>query len=72
MAKSGVTAKLRYRLLTGADDKSFCKRVSQALDDGYELYGSPTVTFNGKQVIAAQAVILRAKSTTPRKSSTSK
>ena len=72
MAKSGVKSKQRYRLLTGPDDKQFCERVSAALDDGYELYGSPAVTFNGRQVIAAQAVILRAKSTTPRKSSTSK
>lgn len=61
MAKSGVTPRLRYRLLTGPDDKSFCERVSAALDEGYELYGSPSVTFNGKNVIAAQAIILRAK-----------
>ena len=72
MAKSGVTPKLRYRLLTGPDDKAFCERVSAALDEGYELYGSPSVTFNGKTVIAAQAIILRATSRTPRKSSTSK
>ena len=72
MAKSGVKSKLRYRLLTGPDDKHFCERVSAALDDGYELYGSPSVTFNCGHVIAAQAVIRRAKSTTPRKSSTSK
>jgi len=61
MAKSGVTAKLRYRLLTGPDDKTFCERVSAALDDGYELYGSPSVTFNGERVIAAQAIVLKAK-----------
>jgi len=61
MAKSGVTAKLRYRLLTGPDDKAFCERVSAALDDGYELYGSPSVTFNGERVIAAQAIVLKAK-----------
>ena len=60
MAKSGVTAKLRYRLLTGPDDKTFCERVSAALDDGYELYGSPSVTFNGERVIAAQAIVLKA------------
>ena len=72
MAEPGVKSKLRYRLLTGPDAKHFCDRVLAALDDGYELYSSPSVTFNGGQVIAAQAVILRAKSTTPRKSSTSK
>jgi hypothetical protein len=50
--------RLRYRLLTGPDDVSFCERVSEALRDGYELYGSPSVTYNGERVIAAQAVIL--------------
>jgi len=51
-------ARLRYRLLTGPDDKSFCQRVSEALDQGYELHGSPTATFNGERVIVAQAVVL--------------
>ncbi len=46
-----------YRLLTGPDDSSFCKRVSEALDLGYVLYGSPAATFNGEQVIVAQAII---------------
>lgn len=49
----------RYRLLTGVDDSAFCQKVSDALDSGYELYGSPSVTFNGKNVIAAQAVVLK-------------
>ena len=47
----------RYRLLTGKDDASFCKRVSQALELGYVLYGSPAATFNGEHVVVAQAVI---------------
>ncbi len=46
-----------YRLLTGVDDRSFCEKVSKALLDGYELYGSPSCTFNGKNVIVAQAVL---------------
>lgn len=49
---------LRYRLLTGPDDKSFCQRISDALDQGYKLYGSPSMTFNGERVIVAQAVVL--------------
>lgn len=52
-------AKLRYRLLTGPDDKTFCERVSKALDDGYELYGSPSITFNGERCIVAQAIVLK-------------
>ena len=33
----------RYRLLTGPDDEAFCRRVSEALDLGYELYGDPAI-----------------------------
>jgi hypothetical protein len=50
--------RLRYRLLTGPDDRSFCERVSQALAEGYRLYGNPSVTFDGQRVVAAQAVVL--------------
>ena len=46
-----------YRLLTGPDDAAFCHRVSEALALGYKLYGAPAATFNGKDVIVAQAVI---------------
>lgn len=46
-----------YRLLTGKDDASFCHRVSEALALGYVLHGSPALTFNGTDVIAAQALL---------------
>ena len=46
-----------YRILTGPDDVKFCIRVSEALLLGYELYGSPALTFNGVNVIVAQAII---------------
>ena len=46
-----------YRLLTGPDNAEFCHRVSEALSLGYELYGSPGLTHDGEQVIAAQALI---------------
>ncbi|MCZ4281203.1 DUF1737 domain-containing protein [Kiloniella laminariae] len=49
--------KQRYRFITGKDDDQFCKRVSQALNDGYHLYGSPSLTFNGTEVICGQAVV---------------
>lgn len=53
--------KLGYRLLTGPDDKAFCERVSSALKDGYELYGSPAICYDAikGQRIVAQAVILK-------------
>lgn len=46
----------RYRVLTGPDDETFCRRVSAALDLGYTLHGGPAVTFNGERVIVAQAL----------------
>ncbi len=49
---------LAYRLITGPDDSSFCERISLALADGYVLHGGPAVTYNGTDVICAQAVIL--------------
>ena len=53
-----MSEKLRYRLLTGPDDHAFCERVSEALEDGYILYGPPSITFNGDRCIVAQAVVL--------------
>lgn len=46
-----------YRILTGRDDAKFCHRASEALSLGYRLHGSPAVTYDGKSVIAAQAII---------------
>jgi hypothetical protein len=46
-----------FRVLTGPDDAAFCHRVSQAIALGYMLYGSPAATFNGENVIVAQALI---------------
>nr|WP_048427901.1 DUF1737 domain-containing protein [Methylobacterium indicum] len=46
-----------YRLVTGKDDAHFCRRISEALALGYRLHGSPACTFNGTDVIVAQAVV---------------
>ncbi|WOH69844.1 DUF1737 domain-containing protein [Bradyrhizobium sp. BWA-3-5] len=46
-----------YRLLTGKDDAAFCRRVSEAIELGYVLYGSPSLTFNGEHVVAGQALV---------------
>ena len=46
-----------YRILTGPDDAAFCHRVSDALALGYVPFGSPAATFNGRQVIVAQAMV---------------
>lgn len=50
-------APLRYRVLTGPDDRSFCERVSAALDEGWRLHGGPALTSNGGRVIVAQAIV---------------
>jgi hypothetical protein len=55
-----VKERLRYLLLTGPDDADFCARVSAAIDEGYELYGSPAITHDGERTIVAQALLLPA------------
>ena len=46
-----------YRVLTGPDDAAFCRRVGEAIALGYRLHEGPAVTFNGEQVIVAQALL---------------
>lgn len=49
---------LRYRLLTGTDDRAFCEKVSDALDDGYALHGAPSIaTRPDGTIVCAQAVV---------------
>lgn len=35
-----------YRLLTGDDDSAFCHKVTQALNLGWQLHGSPTYAYD--------------------------
>ena len=49
--------KLRYRLLTGPHTAAFCERISTALDEGYMLYGSPSITAGPDGMVAAQAIL---------------
>ena len=48
-----------YRYLTGPDDAAFCHRITEALNRGWQLYGSPTLTYDAEQkrVICGQAII---------------
>jgi hypothetical protein len=48
-----------YRVLTGGDDAAFCKKVSEALNKGWHLYGSPVLTFDSVtgRPICGQAVV---------------
>lgn len=56
-----VTVVMRYRYLTGPDDSSFCDRVTEALNDGWELAGSPTLAHNADtgQMVCGQAITRR-------------
>ncbi len=58
MTEPTTDGRLAYRLLTGPDDEEFCRRVSSALREGYRLHGDPALTFDGRRVIAAQALVL--------------
>lgn len=48
-----------YRYLTGVDDVNFCKRVSAALNSGWQLHGNPTLTFDAVKgrVICGQTIV---------------
>ena len=48
----------RYRFLTGPDDAGFCQRVSDAMADGYVLYGDPVMVMTSEGVRCGQAVVL--------------
>ena len=47
-----------YRFLSGADNADFCQRVSDALADGYVLYGNPVMVMDKNLRVVGQAVIL--------------
>ena len=52
-----MTTHKRYRFLSGPDDAKFCQRVSEALAQGYKLYGNPVLVIEEGQRIVGQAVI---------------
>ncbi|NBB49624.1 DUF1737 domain-containing protein [Rhizobium sp. CRIBSB] len=48
-----------YRFITGPDDASFCHRVTDALNKGWELHGAPSLSFNvaENKMFCGQAVV---------------
>ena len=46
-------------MLTGGDDAAFCKKVSEALNKGWELHGGPAMSFDAAsgRTICGQAVV---------------
>ena len=47
-----------YRYLTGTDDAAFCRRVTEALSNGWILYGPPGIAYDAKagRIICGQAI----------------
>ena len=60
-AKAVISTDKRFKMLTGVDDSAFCQKVSDHLDAGYELYGSPSITVKGAQIWVGQAVTRKPK-----------
>jgi hypothetical protein len=48
-----------YSLLAGPDDDSFCHRVTERLNRGWELHGAATLIYDPeiKRVICGQALV---------------
>jgi len=48
-----------YRFLSADDTPAFCHKVSDALDKGWELYGSPAYAFDAANGVmrCGQAVV---------------
>jgi len=38
-----------YRFITGPDDEAFCMRVTESLNNGWELRGRASLTLDGKR-----------------------
>jgi hypothetical protein len=51
-----------YRLLTEEDTSAFCHKVTEALNKGWELYGSPTYAWDAAKGVmrCGQAVVKEA------------
>ncbi|SLN46293.1 hypothetical protein PSA7680_02371 [Pseudoruegeria aquimaris] len=54
-----------YRLLTEDDTSAFCHKVTDALNKGWELHGSPAYAFDASNGVmrCAQAVVKEAEGT---------
>ncbi len=54
-----------YRLLTEEDTLAFCHKVTDALNKGWELYGSPTYAWDAAMGVmrCGQAVVKEAPGT---------
>ena len=59
MTETDTSKRKAYRFLTGPDDAAFCQRISDALAQGYVLYGQPIMQIDGHgKRHCGQAVVL--------------
>jgi hypothetical protein len=59
MSEDKASNKKAYRFLTGPVDAAFCQRVSDALRDGWVLYGPPLMQVDAQgNRHCGQAVVL--------------
>ena len=40
-----------YRFITNDDTSIFCHRITEALSNGWKLYGEPKMTYNSKSKV---------------------
>jgi hypothetical protein len=53
-----MTIRKSYRFLTGPDGAGFGQKVSDALAEGYVLYGDLVMASRNCEIVCGQAVIL--------------
>jgi hypothetical protein len=60
-AKAVISTEKLYKMLTGLDNGDFCQKVTDHIEAGYTLHGSPTMTVKGNQIWVGQAVTRKPK-----------
>ena len=52
-----------YRFITNDDTSEFCHRVTEAISDGWKLYGEPKMTYDKKRgVMRCGQVVIKSSS----------
>jgi hypothetical protein len=60
-AKAVINTEKLYKMLTGLDNGDFCQKVTDHIEAGYQLHGSPTMVVKGNQIWVGQAVTRKPK-----------
>ena len=57
VASAPVAGGPRYKLITGPNDAEFERKVNEALQQGYQLQGPPSIASDGRDVVVAQVLL---------------